>query len=231
MSADAKVCILAAGIGSRMGDFTSQLNKALLPLAQVPVITRILNEFDPDLPVVMAVGHRQESLIAYLREAHPERAFEFVDVKPYTGPGSGPGFSLLCAKAKLQCPFLLTTVDTLVREKPPLPTENWVGVSPVEDTTRFCSFATQNGRVTRIDDKVKSSNRFAFIGLAGIHDYAAFWESLSSNRTIIGGEVQLSNGLQGLIAKGLAVREFGWLDTGTPDSYAQAKQLIGRWIS
>jgi len=216
-----KVCIVAAGIGSRMGDFTDELNKALLPLSYKPVISHIIEQFEPTVPVVVVLGYKKETLKQYLQLAHPERHFEFVEVDKYTGAGSGPGYSLLSAKNALQCPFLLTTIDTLVSEKPKPPNYNWVGVSEVEDTSRFCSYNIRDGAVVEIYDKIKTSNKFAFIGLAGVKDYADFWKSLETNHAIIGGEVQWSNGFEGLLSKTLVAEPFTWHDTGTPESYQE----------
>jgi len=216
-----KICIVAAGIGSRMGDFTEELNKALLPISYKPVISHILEQFEKTVPVVVVLGYKKETLKQYLQIAHPDRTFEFVEVDAYEGPGTGPGYSLLAAKNSLQCPFLLTTIDTLVKEKPKAPNYNWVGVAHVEDTTRFCSFNIKDGAVVEIFDKVKTSNKNAFIGLAGIRDYAQFWDSLENNRTLIGGEVQWSNGLEGILDRTLVAEHFSWHDTGTIESYEQ----------
>lgn len=216
-----KVCIVAAGIGSRMGDFTEELNKALLPLNYKPVISHIIEQFSPTVPMVVVLGYRKETLRQYLEMAHPGRQFEFVEVDRYSGEGTGPGYSLLAAKNSLQCPFLLTTADTIVAEKPKPPNYNWVGVAEVEDTSRFCSYNIQDGAVVEIYDKIKTSNRYAFIGLAGVKDYADFWNSLETNHAIIGGEVQWSNGFEGLLQKTLVAEHFTWHDTGTPESYSE----------
>jgi len=216
-----KICIVAAGIGSRMGDFTDELNKALLPLNYKPVISHIVEQFPTTVPIVVVLGYRKETLKQYLQLAHPDRRFEFVEVDKYAGVGTGPGYSLFAAKDNLQCPFLLTTVDTIVSEKPKPPNYNWVGVSEVEDTSRFCSYNIQDGAVVEIFDKIKTSNKHAFIGLAGIKDYIEFWGSLETNRAIIGGEVQWSNGFEGLIGKTLVAEPFTWHDTGTQESYAE----------
>lgn len=221
-----KVCILSAGVGARMAGFTESLNKSMLPLNYKPVISHIIEEFEPTVPLVVVVGYRKDTLMQYLRTAYPERDIEFVEVDKYTGPHTGPGYSLLSAKDKLQCPFIVSAADTIVLDKPVPPNYNWVGVAPVEDTTRFCSFNIKDGAVVEIYDKVKTSNKYAFIGLAGIKDYAEFWHSLETNKTIIGGEVQLSNGLEGLLEKTLVAEKFNWYDTGTPESYQQTCQAF-----
>ena len=46
-----KVCILAAGIGSRMGSFTNVFNKALLPINGKPAICHIIDKFPDDISI------------------------------------------------------------------------------------------------------------------------------------------------------------------------------------
>ena len=50
-----KVCILAAGIGSR--SFDPNINKSLLPLDGKAVISNIINKFDQNQKFVIALGY------------------------------------------------------------------------------------------------------------------------------------------------------------------------------
>ena len=50
-----KVCILAAGIGSR-NKCIEGLHKALLPLNNKPVISHIIDSFPQDVEIVIAFG-------------------------------------------------------------------------------------------------------------------------------------------------------------------------------
>ena len=73
-----KVCILAAGVGSRMGPLTQNINKAILPINFKAVISHIIEKFDKDIEFVIAVGHKKETVIDYLELAHPNRKIEIV---------------------------------------------------------------------------------------------------------------------------------------------------------
>ena len=64
---DFKVCIIAAGIGSRIGSFTKVFNKALLPLNGKPAICYIIEKFPNEIPIVIAVGYKKETIIEYLK--------------------------------------------------------------------------------------------------------------------------------------------------------------------
>lgn len=217
-----KVCILAAGIGSRMEKFTKLFNKALIPVQGKPALCHIIEKVPDDVEIVIAVGHLKEGLMVYITTAYPLRKFTFVNVDKYIGEGTGPGYSLLQCKQLLQCPFIYESADTLFREEIPLPDKNWFGVAEVINTERFASVKIEENRIARIDDKLKTDNKFAFIGLAGIKDYDVFWRSIESNKSLIKGEVQASNGFRALIQNGLYPKKFAWFDTGTLESYSYA---------
>lgn len=219
---DYKVCIPAAGIGSRMEEFSRTFNKALIPVHGKPAICHIIEKFPEDIEIIIAIGYRKETLIDYLKANYPKRKITFVDVGNYDGPGSGPGFSILQCKQYLQCPFIFVSADTLIKENIPIPDHNWFGLAKVKDTSRFCSAKTLGNQVIRIDDKIKTDNIYGFIGLAGIKDYEHFWMHLERDKTLIGGEIQVSNGFKSLIEKNLQSKIFTWFDTGTPDSYIHA---------
>lgn len=222
---DYKVCILAAGVGSRMGGFSEHLNKVLIPIKGKPTICHIIEYFPESVEIVIAVGYKKEALVKYLETAYPKRKLTFVSVDPFQGEGSGPGYSLYCCKDKLQCPFVHVAGDTLVREKIAEPDENYLGVAEVEDTSRFCSVKIDSEeKVVRIDDKIKTDNKHAYIGLLGVKDYETFWESLGKSGEIVAGEIQVSNGIKSLLDKGLGTKVFTWFDTGTPKSYSHAQE-------
>src|SRR3989338_4713761 len=127
-----KVCILAAGVGSRMGTLSENINKAVLPVNFKGTISYIIEKFPKEVELVIAVGHKKETVKDYLALAHPERKITFVEVDNYIGPGTGPGYSLLACKPHLQCPFIFFAADTLVLEEIPEPLNNWFGIAPVK---------------------------------------------------------------------------------------------------
>ncbi len=216
---DYKVCILAAGIGSRMLEFTKTFNKVLLPIQGKPVICHIIEKFPENIGIIIAVGYKKEGVIDYLKTAYPNRKFNFVNVGKYEGVGTGPGYSLLKCKEYLQCPFIQFAGDTLVREEIPFPNKNWFGVADVKNTERFCSVKIMGDKIIRIDDKIKNDNKHAFIGLAGIKDYDIFWSALEKDKKFIAEELQVSNGFRELINKDLHSKRFTWFDTGTWEAY------------
>ena len=220
-----KICIIAAGKGSRMGDFTKVFNKALIPVHGKPAICHVIENYDPSIEIVFGFGYKGEQLKKFVETAYPDRIFKFVNVDNYDQLGSGPGYSLLCCKDELQCPFILANVDALTIGKIPEPLENWFGVGEVEDTERFCSVKVdEEGKVLEIMDKIKSDNKYAFTGISGIHDYQIFWAALEGNTGLIAGERQVSNGFQALKEKGMNIVVLNWFDTGTPETYEETNK-------
>jgi dTDP-glucose pyrophosphorylase len=228
-----KVCILAAGKGTRVS-YATDFNKALLPVGKKSALTRIIEKFPKTIEIVIPIGYKGELIKEFVEIAYPDRKVTFVEVDNYDGPGSGPGLSLLYCKPYLQCPFIWTSVDTIVEDDVPPPTKNWVGVSKVSDSGRFLMADAVDGVVKTFFDKVptdvlleqcynkKDILSNAFVGMAGVNDYKIFWESLEKDTTIIRDERQVSNGLNGILKanKKVYTRPFyGWFDTGTTESY------------
>ena len=214
-----KVCILAAGKGSRMVTFCKTFNKALIPVKGKPAICHIIEKFPEKIEIIIPVGYKKETIKTFLNTNYPKRMITYVDVVNWHGPGSGPGYSLLCCKKYLQSPFVQVAADTLVAEDIPFPNKNWIGVAKVSNTERFSSAKVNKGKVVCIDDKIKTKNEFALIGLFGIKDYELFWEKLENNKNLINGELQVSNGLISLLEKTLFAKNFTWFDVGTPEAY------------
>lgn len=239
------VCILSAGRGIRLGTLTDDVNKSILPVAGQAVISHIIENFPHDVEIVVAVGYQADKVREYLAHAHDDRKVTCVDVGDWNGPGAGPGKSLLCCRPHLPGKFVVFAADTMVTEPVPPPDRNWIGVAPIfrldsclsmirpvpalpgrDDTERFCTVQIDGDVVTRLVDKQRSDNRHAFIGAAGVRDYAQFWEALENDRSLVNNELQLSNGLAALIPLQLHPEKFTWHDTGTPESFQETRQAL-----
>ena len=216
---DFKVCILAAGVGSRMGALSQHVNKGVLPINFKAVISHILEKFDTNIEFVIAVGHKKDSIIDYLELAHPDRKVTLVEIEKYVGPGTGPGESLLMCKDALDSPFVFFAADTIVLEEIPPVDRNWFGIAPVKNPKQYCTAKIKDNLVVQIDDKIATNNKFAFIGLAGVKDYELFFDALEQNREPISGEIQVSNGFKCLLEKNLEPVGFTWFDTGTLEHF------------
>lgn len=221
-----KVCILAAGIGSRMSPLTDKINKSLLPVDFKAVLSHIIEKFDSEVEIVLAIGHLKETILDYLECAHADRNFTIVDVQNYSGEGSGPGYSLMQCKSHLNMPFIFFASDTLVLEDIPPPSENWLGVSEVIKTEQYCTVEILENKIVKLVDKTVNNNKLAFIGVAGVFNHAIFFDALQKNNEIKLGEFQVSNGFSALTKCNLAPKAFTWHDTGNKQGYEKANEYI-----
>ncbi len=221
-----KVCILAAGEGKRMSPLTKNFNKALLPLGYKAAISHIIEKFTKEIEIVVAVGYEKKKVSEYLFCAHQDRKIKLVEVDNFSGPGSGPGYSLLSCKNYLKCPFIFFSVDTIVEENIPLPDHNWMGIASVKNSKEYCSVLLSENLVDKLYDKVQPNNNKVFIGLAGIKDYKIFFEFLEKDELLIQNERQVSNGFKALIKWKLKPIFFKWYDIGNIKGYNIAKKKL-----
>ena len=111
-----KVCILTAGIGSRMGDISQSLNKSILPTNKGAIISEIFSYFKKGTKFVIAVGYKKKQVKDYISLAHPDikKYISYITVDNYDKEFSGPGYSLFKCKKFLNEAFYVTSCDTLL---------------------------------------------------------------------------------------------------------------------
>ncbi len=226
-----KVCILAAGAGLRMDYLTRSTNKVLLPLHDRAILSHIFERFPADSEFVVAIGYQGQKIKEYCDLAHPDLSVECIEVDPCSGPGSGPGRSLLACRNLLEESFFLVCGDTLwdLEWQPKVLDRNWVAIAPIEKerSIDFCVIEHQQGLAKQIHDKKEqnSPEPEAFTGLFFIKDHDLFFDGLDDARQIRG-EHQLSNGLERLVERGCLYVEHlgGWLDTGNHQAYDRANR-------
>lgn len=220
-----RVVIPTAGTGSRLGVLTKYINKSLVSIAHRPTISHLIEQFPEDCEFVIALGHKGHLVREFLELAYPQRTFYFADVEPFEGEGSGLGLSLLCCEKYLQQPFVFLSCDTLVKEHVPPPNQNWMGFASLEDLSSYRTVSINNKSVSSIHEKGDSGvgDHHAYIGLAGIKDYAKFWSTMRQGglTAVAQGEAY---GLRALLEKKpLEAYPFSWLDTGTPSALEQTR--------
>ena len=128
-----KVIIPTAGLGSRLGKISRNINKSLVSIAQKPSISYIIEKFPEEMEFVIPIGYKKEMVVEFLTIAYPYRNFTFVEVEPFDGKGAGLGFTMLLCRDYLQCPFIFCSNDTIVLEDIPAPSCNWMGYADVEN--------------------------------------------------------------------------------------------------
>ena len=210
-----KYCILAAGVGSR-NNTISGLHKGLLPIQNISMISHIINKFDSEKEIIIAVGYLKEQIKSYVKFVHTDRKIKFVEVDKFSGEGSGPGYSLLQCKQELQCPFVFVPIDTFLDKDIKLKVENnWIGVVKISkyDSKKYCLI---KGR-QKLESIYYGKGELAYNGIAGIYDYSNFWKELGKSN-LINNEHQVTTGFKGI--KNVELKQFeDFYDTGTEESY------------
>ena len=107
------VCILTAGIGSRMGNIGKRINKSLIQINNKAAISHIIDKFPMSAEFVIGLGYLATQVKQYLKIAHPNNKFKYVFIKNYNKKGSGPGLSLLYCQKYLNKPFFFVSCDTI----------------------------------------------------------------------------------------------------------------------
>lgn len=223
--------IPSAGLGTRLGEFSKNLNKAMLSLDNKPVISHLIEKFSKDIEIVIALGHKGDLLRDYLDIAHHDRKITYVEIENFSGPGSGLGLTILQCYKHLQCPFVFCPNDTVIIEDIPPPSTNWMGYAEVENNQNYRSLkVNSNNCIQKICEKedLHATKTLPYIGLAGINDYREFWEKMQKGQSYGSIRVGESYGFREMLNSGTRIeaKKFTWYDTGNLESLKIAKENV-----
>lgn len=210
------LCLLCAGMGSRMGSLTAKTNKVLLPLGGRAIISDLVDAVPDDFDVVVALGWQGDQVRSYLLSAHPGRSFAFVGVEDFSSVSSGPGVSLRSCAPYLRRPFVWAVGDCVLPDGIPPLDGNWIGVHRTSIPELYSTVRVVDGIVTEFSDKSVDGFDQAFVGVAGIHDFETFWSLLTDSEAIT---PFLS---PSAFSSPLRARQVPWLDAGTVEGYERA---------
>ena len=218
------VFIAAAGLGSRLGDLTKSMNKAMLPINNRAIISRIIDKFPKEYEFVICLGYKGDELRQYCELAYPEYKFTFVNVDKYEGEGSGPGYSALQCKEYLQRPFYFAVADCIIDSKMPHLDGNWLAVCPTAYPEKYSTIKLdKDDNILAFTNKDAKGYDNAFIGLASIWDYEVFWSELEANMKsgeIVSAFENISK------YSNFKAKHLKWLDTGNLDDLNKAKEYF-----
>lgn len=239
-----KVFIPTAGIGSRLGELTQYTNKSLVKVGDKPAISYIIEKYPEDVEIVVALGHFGNHVRDFLEIAYPTRHFTFVEVDNYDKPGSSLIYSFLCARDKIDCPFIFHACDTLVEKSLiPEPDRNWLGGCrrlgkeyTSFDIHTILSKAGIDVQVKEVYDKGRDNYNFAFIGIAGVYDWKEFVDMAEKMCKEHPEDTQLSNihVHQRLVYEGIkheCVDYPTWWDTGNKSDLVEVQKAHSSTIT
>ena len=211
------VIIPTAGTGSRMGNYTKNLNKALLPYKNKPVISHIIDGFPKDTKFIVPVGYLADQIKDFCNIAYADRDLEFVQIDDYLSGKSGTSYTLQHCRDKVNGPFWYVPCDTYFNESvvDKVNESNcyFVKKVPEKDTYLYTMFDVDtNKNITEITFKKHTPESYeAFTGLMYIHDYVEFFDSLETiNSTELIYSIQLGDKVAKLDT---------WQDFGDPVNY------------
>jgi len=218
------LCILAAGIGSRLENFSDHINKGLLPLDNKAIISHLIDRTPKDYDIIIVLGYKGKMIEEYCKAAHSDRNFTFVTVDKYEGDGTGPGYSISQAKKYLQRPFIWVTADTIITDDLPPVEYNWLGLYPTSIPQLYSTANVKDGNVVDFKNKSKDGYEYAFIGLAGVYDYKIFWNELKGDE-IVTAYYDVNK------YPSLREHKFDWYDVGTVDNYIKSQRIFEKTIT
>lgn len=223
------VLISTAGVGSRLKPLTDYTNKALVKVGDKPALSYIVELYSEDTKFVVTLGHFGDHVREFLTIAYPNRNFTFVEVSPYSGPGSSLGFSMLQAKNLLQCPFVFHACDTLLTTPVPAPTFNWCVGAERPDATQYTKLMVRDGGGVYLErGRYSDAGGIAYAGVCGVYDYTLFWDSLERayHRDPFKSSLYDGDGFEAVIEQGkpvVFVSDPLWEDVGNPDALRCAR--------
>jgi len=209
------VFLPCAGLGERLGKLTNNVNKALVSLGHKPLISRIIEKFDPKIKFVIALGYKGDILREFLDLTYPKLDITYVEVSVFQGEKSSLGRTILECEQNLQEPFIFWACDSIVYDEIITINQNWIGVSnKKKSVTDYRSVKPNENVLTKIFEKGFSSNKNPYIGIAGIYSYKEFWEILKNAnfKNLKKGEVFPINEIAK--SKNVIVKKFKWIDAG-----------------
>ena len=220
-----KIFIPTAGIGQRLKNLTTTLNKSLITVGSKPAISHIIDMFPNNSEFVIAIGFQGEKVRDYLKLVYPQKKIKFVKIKKFQGSGSGLTRTLFESKKYLQEPFYFISCDTIIKGKIPKSNNNWIGVSRSRPSKSYRRVSIKKNNVLQIFNKNQkiNLNQKNYIGFSFIKDYQNFWEQFKNlnKKTLELGEII---GMQALIENKLKAYSFDWYDTGNLSSLEKTRK-------
>lgn len=224
-----------AGEGTRLRPHTYVVPKALVTVADKPIVSHILDGLTEAgvEEVVLIIGPKGERIVEYVQSAYPELQVSWV----LQEEAAGLGHALWCARQYLDgSPVLIVLGDTIVEldwhaflSCP----DNVVGVHEVSDPHRFGVVLTHAGHVTRFVEKPEEPvSTLALVGLYMIRASQRLHEALKEllRRDIrTRGEYQLTDALELMRRSGVIFRPFrvqAWYDCGKLETLLQTNQHL-----
>ncbi len=227
-----RAVILAAGRGTRMGSFTEEIPKPMLPVAGKPLLEHILDRLSAAgiSEFCIVVGYRHEAIEAHFKQS--AHSIQFVVQEPVNGTGAA---ALLAKSFTAEEPFLLTYGDILcdpseytkaaaVFETHAV-TSAVLAVKEVDDPWQGAAVYEIAGRISRIVEKPPKGTSVTRWNSAGFYLFRpVIFRYLERVEPSPRGELELTSALDLMLKDRLDLRISAiagdWRDVGRPEDLA-----------
>ena len=223
-----KVIIPTAGLGSRLGNLTKNINKSLLSVSNKPIISWQFEKLHIDCEIVVPLGYKGKLVKEFLELVYPQRKIIFIEIHKFEGPNSGLGHTLLQCEQYLKEKFIFLACDCMFKENIPDCNTNWLGYSSsISNSNNYRMVEIINGKAKKIyeKDQKKLSNFYPYIGICNIINFELFWDSLrnSTDRSTEEGE---AFGINSILQKNIEFTgfPFTWSDTGSLEGLEETRK-------
>ena len=231
-----KAIIPVAGAGRRLQPLTAAQPKALLQVADRPVLGHILASIEAAgvTDIILVVGENSAAIEEYVRSEFPRIRLTLVLQEEPLGLGHAVW---LTREAAAGDELLIVYGDTIVDADlaPALNTgaDGAIGVHEVDDPRRFGVVVEEAGRITRLVEKPDEPvSHLAIVGVNCIRDSAALFDSLDCivrENLRTRGEIQLTDAFQRMLDAGKHLVTFPideWHDCGTPEALLETNRRL-----
>ena len=231
-----KAIIPVAGEGRRLQPLTAAQPKALLQVADRPVLGHILARVESAgvTDIILVVGENSAAIEEYVRSEFPRVRLTLVLQEEPLGLGHAVW---LTREAAAGNELLIVYGDTIVEADlaPVLNTDadGAIGVREVENPRRFGVVVEEAWRITRLVEKPDEPvSRLAIVGVNCIRDSVALFDSLDyivRENLRTRGEIQLTDAFQRMLDTGKRLVSFPvdrWHDCGTPEALLETNRYL-----
>jgi NDP-sugar pyrophosphorylase family protein len=226
--------ILAGGQGTRLRPLTSTTPKPLLPVANVPIIRRIIDRMPADVDeVLVAVNYKLELLAGYFRDHDVGRNVTLVEEREPLGTAG----AIKNLEDHIDGPFFVFNGDVIDaldldsmrrfhRAKGGLGT---ISLMHVGDPTHFGIMQMDGDRILRFVEKPRVEDAPSDLANAGT--YILEPEALDLIKPATPTSIERET-FPALLAQGEAIYGFPfegfWIDCGRPETFLRANEAVLR---
>lgn len=234
-----KLVIPMAGMGKRMRPHTLTIPKPLIRIAGKPIVQRLVEA------IVTVIGQDLEEIAFIVGDFGSEVEENLIQIAENAGSKGkiyyqhealGTAHAIYCAADSLNDSVVVAFADTLFRtdDQMDLDSDGSIWVHSVENPSAFGVVLTDgDGKVTRFVEKPeKFVSDQAIVGVYYFKDGEYLRDELKNlidNKTMKGGEFQLTDVLQNMMNNGTRFSVYSvpeWLDCGNKNATVYTNQRI-----